>query len=373
MQKRSALVVGGTGPTGPAIVEGLSRRGYGVTIFHSGRHEVDFSVPDVEHIHDDPHFEETIERGLGTRTFDVAILLYGRLRLLAQHLKGRAGHAIAIGSAINIYAGPDDARWGGLGRPAQIPDTTTVFRRDDGKPGVDKLRLRMVQAMETFFACHPRGTYVGYPNNYGPRQPAPHDWLTIRRILDGRRRVVIGDGGLKTDSHVFTENAAQAVLAVVDKPEIAAGKRYTIADRTAYSIRQRIEFVARHMGAEIELINMPYEIAWPCWPSYRYNRYHSLTESNLFRQDLGFVDPFTVEEGLAKTVDWLLANRPDPDTESKLGDPFDYAAEDALVVGWRECGERLGAFHKDILSPGHPYLHPKKPGEVWTAVPRRRT
>src|SRR4051794_7774522 len=39
-----ALVVGGTGPTGPYVVNGLVERGYEVAILHSGRHEVD-SIP----------------------------------------------------------------------------------------------------------------------------------------------------------------------------------------------------------------------------------------------------------------------------------------------------------------------------------------
>ena len=37
---QTALVVGGTGPTGPFIVNGLRERGYRVTIFHRGTHEI---------------------------------------------------------------------------------------------------------------------------------------------------------------------------------------------------------------------------------------------------------------------------------------------------------------------------------------------
>ena len=35
----NTLVVGGTGPTGPAIVAGLEARGHDVTICHTGRRE----------------------------------------------------------------------------------------------------------------------------------------------------------------------------------------------------------------------------------------------------------------------------------------------------------------------------------------------
>ncbi len=67
-----ALVIGGTGPSGPFIVEGLLKRGYEVTILHRGTHEVDFSSP-VEHLHGDPHFVETLEETMGSRTFDLVI------------------------------------------------------------------------------------------------------------------------------------------------------------------------------------------------------------------------------------------------------------------------------------------------------------
>ena len=36
-----ALVIGGTGPTGPHVIDGLLKRGYEVTIFHRGTHEID--------------------------------------------------------------------------------------------------------------------------------------------------------------------------------------------------------------------------------------------------------------------------------------------------------------------------------------------
>ena len=52
MTGRRALVVGGTGPTGPAIVNRLLAAGYETTIYHSGAHEVDFDS-DVEHLHGD--------------------------------------------------------------------------------------------------------------------------------------------------------------------------------------------------------------------------------------------------------------------------------------------------------------------------------
>ena len=59
-----ALVIGGTGPTGPFIVQGLLQRDYTVAILHRGTHEIAEIPPEVEHIHTDPHFLETLNTAL---------------------------------------------------------------------------------------------------------------------------------------------------------------------------------------------------------------------------------------------------------------------------------------------------------------------
>ena len=364
-----ALVIGGTGPTGPFVVEGLHARGFDVTILHGGQHEHEFAVPGVRHIHEDPHFQETLERGLGGESFDLVVAQYGRLRVIAEVLRGRAERLIAVGGATGIFAPDEDPRWGATRKPALFADTSTVYVDDPGEDGAHKLGFRMVEAMHTLFEHHPGATYVGYPVNYGPRTPGPYDWSVIRRVLDGRRTFVIADGGLKIDSRVFTANAAAAVLLVVDNPDAAAGKRYSVADENAFTMRQRIEFIARHLGAELELIDMPFEVAWPCHPLWRHHRGHRLALSTLIREQLGFRDPVAADEAMATTIDWLLANRPEPggELERQVGDPFDYEREDELVERWRATLASLGPVESGLPEQGHQYRHPKKPGEAWSA------
>jgi hypothetical protein len=63
------------------------------------------------------------------------------------------------------------------------------------------------------------------------------------------------------------------------------------------------------------------------------------------RSELGYYDLVPTEEALRRTVEWLVANPPEAGgfTEQLLGDPFDYAAEDALVAIARDALERLRA------------------------------
>jgi nucleoside-diphosphate-sugar epimerase len=250
--------------------------------------------------------------------------------------------------------------------------------RDAGEDGRTKLGLRMVEAMEKLFDNHAAGaysaTYVSYPVNYGPRSPGPYDWSVIRRVLDGRQSFVIADGGVKLESRVHTENAAHSVLLVVDHPEHAAGKRYSVADETQFTMRQRVEFIARHLGHELELVDLPYDVAWPCHPLYRHRREHLLCQSSLIRAELGYRDPVPADVALARTIDWLVENRPEPggEIERQVGDPFAYALEDELVERWHRARDSIGVVESPLPPQGHQYRHPKQPGEAWQAGPSSR-
>jgi nucleoside-diphosphate-sugar epimerase len=365
-----ALVVGGTGPSGPDVVRGLLGRGFETTIFHGGTHEV--PLPDeVRHIHGDPHFPETIAEALGKAEFDVVIAQYGRLRHLTAHLSGRAGQVVAIGGAMSPLALPADPRWGPIGRPAIVREEERHLLTAVGDT---KLGFRIAQAAGEFLEAGASGafaaTYIAYPTLYGPHQPGSPEWSIVRRLRDQRPHIVIPDGGLRLESRAYVRNVAQAPLAAVDDPAAAAGRSYVVADRDVYTVRQRTEFIARHMGVAVELVDMPYKFATPAHPLYRGGPSHRATRSDAIRHELGYSDAFDTATALAQTVDWLLA-APEAaiaEIETQLGDSFDYGFEDALISWWKEATlappQRTGGDY----AYSHIYRHPSKPGESWRHV-----
>src|SRR6185437_8749619 len=94
---KNALVIGGTGPSGPFLVSGLRERGFTVTILHRGTHEIPEIPADIEHIHTDPHFRETLDPAIAGRKFDVVIATYGRIRVIAEAFAGKTAQFIGIG------------------------------------------------------------------------------------------------------------------------------------------------------------------------------------------------------------------------------------------------------------------------------------
>ena len=99
-----ALVIGGTGPTGPFIVQGLLDRGFEVTIYHRGFHEAD-DMPEVQHhLHGDPFELATLEKDFKGHTYDLVVGMYGRLRHVATAMAGKTAKLVGIGGAAALSA-----------------------------------------------------------------------------------------------------------------------------------------------------------------------------------------------------------------------------------------------------------------------------
>ena len=161
--------------------------------------------------------------------------------------------------------------------------------------------------------------------------------MIVRRVLDGRQRIIVPDGGLQLRSAVHAANAAHALLLAVDRPETSAGRTFHVSDEHTPSLRQVVEIVAAALGHRFELVSIPDELATPARPMMMLTgSYHRYTPSTALVRELGYRDVVTAADGLADTARWLAANPPEPGgtIERNLQDPFDYAAEDALIDAW---------------------------------------
>ena len=338
MPPSSALLIGGTGPTGPHLKRGLQQRGFDVTLMHTGRHELD-EVADVPHLHCDVRSADAIATALGAATFDVAVVTYGRLREIARVLRGRVGKFISIGG-VPAYRGYFD---GALFTPPGLPvptreDATTSSEAEDGK----SYRIRRTE--EIVFELHPSATHFRYPFVHGPRQLAPREWCVVRRILDERPFIVIPDDGLTLVTFGFTENLAHAVLLPLDHPEPALGQIFNAGDDECLTIRQIVELLTDEFEHQWDIVNMPADLALPARPLMMASRTtHRVTGTDKLRELLGYRDVVGARDAVRTTGRWLAEHRPVAGglEERVLQDPFDYPAEDALVASWRAAKTRV--------------------------------
>ena len=331
-----ALVIGGTGPTGHFIVNGLRERGYAVAMLHSGRHEVPEIPDDVEHIHTDPFREDALREALGTRKFDVCVATYGRLRVTARVLVGRCGRFISVGGgpAYRGYMNP------GLLRPAGLPVPTPETAALVASEAEDTKGVRIARSEAIVFEQHPSATHFRYPYVYGPYQLVPREWCVVRRIRDRRPFIVLPEDGLTLCHYGYAENLAHAVLLAVDQPEASAGQIYNCGDEEVLTLRQVVEIVASALARPLEIVSMPYSLALCARPLVMQSlATHRVFDLAKLRTQLGYRDRVPAREALARTALWLEAHPPAAGgiEERVLQDPFDYAAEDALVAAWRRA------------------------------------
>ncbi|MFC1940272.1 NAD-dependent epimerase/dehydratase family protein [Chloroflexota bacterium] len=352
-----ALVVGGTGPTGPFVVEGLLKRGYEVTIFHRGTHEVTFSQ-EVDHIHASPHFPESIEQALEGKTFDLAVVTYGRLRYLAEALKKRTDRLVSVGGG-GVYR----ATWATNTETAPVPLTEDSPLQTN--PDFHKLSYQMAVSENVVMAGHQdgcyRATHLRYCWIYGPRAVAPMEWYIIRRIIDGRKQIILPCGGLTLQTRAYAENAAHALLLAVDHAEESAGKIYNVSDDRVLSLREWVEIIVEACDVEVELIDMPYSWARPSYP-YMRRLPHRVMSNAKIKAEVGYRDVVPTEEALRRTVDWLMVNQPERDGEMEkaLGDPFDYTAEDHIIRAYKRVEPKILAVPFAAFVRRHAYPRPKK-------------
>ena len=366
-----ALVIGGTGPSGPHTVNGLIERGYEVTILHGGQHEIDFIQP-VEHIHTDPHFAETLEPALKGLAFDLVLATYGRMRIIADLLRGKTGRFIGVGGS-GVYAMWNDPRWGPLGPPMLIPEDSP--RCDD--PSGPKFNHLMWVTEETVMQAHRDGhynaTYFRYPILYGPNAPANPEWSIVRRILDGRRQIIIAPNGLSR-RRGYAQNVAHALLLAADKPRESAGQIYNICDEQQYTQRQQVEFIARHLGHDWEIVEVAPALAHRVYMGGASAPGAMVYEFDIskIKAQLGYRDVVAPSQALAIAADWLVANRPEcgGEIERQLGDPFAYDAEDQLISACKRGLADAERVQFPEMQLGHMYRHPKKPGDTWAPTSR---
>ena len=346
---KRALVVGGTGPSGPYLLRGLVDRDFDVTMFHTGRHELDDN-PDVEHIHGDPFSAEGIAEALGNRTFDVSIATYGKVRHIARHLADKTTQFISVGgtpvytghvtqSALHPWGHPigireDHPRVPPDGIPGETYGSAAIRRTEDVILGLGH--------------AHAFGASIfRYPSIYGPRNPHAWEWSVIKRILDGRSFICVPDGGLPIHSRLSAWNAAHSILMAVDLPEHAAGHAFNCADDEQFMLRQWMELTMEYAGGSLEFVSVPGDIPSPAWGTmvFHYSGSpHVVIDTTKIREVLGYTDAMPAREGLKATVEWILENRGDSDRWSVL-DRFDYDAEDAFVESWRSTVGSIDMSH----------------------------
>ncbi|MGE0540678.1 MAG: hypothetical protein AB7R89_10910 [Dehalococcoidia bacterium] len=129
------------------------------------------------------------------------------------------------------------------------------------------------------------------------------------------------------------------------------------------------EVTIMHSGFhEVEFdqsVDMSWDLAAPCHVLWRNQRDHHVRDTHKIQDELGYRDVVPADDAVKRVVDWLMDHRParNGEEELQLGDPFNYAQDDALVCAWKSTRASMPAIDYPLPTSAHTYRHQVYPNE----------
>ena len=119
---------------------------------------------------------------------------------------------------------------------------------------------------------------------------------TIRSLLDGQRPIIRSDGTLIRD-YFYVKDGVGAYIATAEKllAGEARGEAFNFSNEIQVTVRELVELIGRVAGVSLEpviLNDAPNEIR------------HQYLSAEKARRRLGWAPAFTLEAGMAETVQW---------------------------------------------------------------------
>jgi nucleoside-diphosphate-sugar epimerase len=332
------LVIGGTRFIGLHTTRALIAAGCEVALFHRGETEPD-GLPHCRHLHGDRR--EILDHVSAFEQFgpDVVLDMVAITRADAVDavlaFTEVAGRVVAISSQ-DVYLAYDVLRKREDQPPVAQPMTEEaplreqlypyrdLFPTDSRMHDYDKIPIEQTYLAEPDLP----GTILRLPAVYGPGDYQHRLFPYLRRMVDGRRSIILDEQGAGWRwSRTFVANAAEAITrAVVD--ERASGRIYNVAEPSALTEQAWVRAVANAYGWSGEIVTVPTDDMPDHLRDEDLNFAQDLVvDTTRIRDELGYDEPVAEKAAMESTVRWELDNLPD-----KLANyPIDYAAEDEAL------------------------------------------
>jgi nucleoside-diphosphate-sugar epimerase len=331
---RRAFLLGGSGQTGRALIPRLRERGWEVVVGSRGEHEL---TPGVEHVQVDRADTDALRQALGVGA-DVLVDFVAFEQEHAEQLlalRELIGSLVVISTA-SVYTDREGRTFDEAKTPEQFPrfpipiserDQPTV-RPGDASYSTKKAAIEQVLLGQTDLPA----SLIRAGAIYGPGGSV-REWYFVKRVLDGRRLVMLGDRGQSRFHPVSTENLAELIWLAAEHP----GRRVVNAGDpgppTLLEISRAIAAALGHEWTEVLLptLGEPCETPWSCPRPVVLD----MTEAAF---EVGYRPVTTYERAVPATCEWLVeATKEHPWQElmprmaEYLQDAFDYEAEDELL------------------------------------------
>jgi UDP-glucose 4-epimerase len=302
------VVTGGAGFIGSHVVDALIERGDTVTVID------DLYTGFRENVHPDATFVEAsvADEDAVRDALDGAQLVFHQaahkavLRSVEQPLVTDHANthgtltllkcALEAGVQRVVYASSSSV-YGGV---APVPTGEDALTKPKSPYAVTKLAGELYCSV--FSELYGLETVsLRYFNVYGPRQRPDSTYaavipLFVAALLDGRAPVVHGDGGQSRD-FTYVSDVVAANLAAAGAPAgVCSGRVYNVAGGVAYTLLDVLDALGRILA-----VTPDPQFTDPRPGDVR----RSQGDGTAAARDLGFECAVSLDDGLARTIDWL--------------------------------------------------------------------
>ncbi|WP_158867545.1 NAD-dependent epimerase/dehydratase family protein [Leifsonia sp. AG29] len=307
-RRRTAMIIGGTGQIGSAVARRLAVDGWSALVAHRGSHRGDPELADLDVTSIRLDRDDTEALLARARGHDLVLDTVAYEPRHADQLAGLAGEveSLVVISTGSVYLGEGGGYLDIVTGPGDFPDYPLPLRETD--PTVDNAERTyspLKAAMERrLLAAEGLPVTILRPGAiHGPFSPALREWYFIKRALDGRRRVVLSDGGTNRFSTSSTANIAELVALCADQP----GRRVLNAvDGDALSVAEIATAVYRALGRSVEIVTFPGPpvegVGGTPW-TVAHPLLLSMARATV---ELGYHQPVGYAEAVGATVDWAV-------------------------------------------------------------------
>ncbi|MDX1447723.1 MAG: NAD-dependent epimerase/dehydratase family protein [Acidimicrobiia bacterium] len=309
------LVVGGTNFIGPEVVRALLRDGADVTVLHRGEHEDDLG--DAVHVHADRGEVATVASEVRPEVILDMVPVHARHgREIVEAARIAGVRRVVAVSSVDTYRGYDVLhRRDRDVQPIPFRETDPVRQhrypyRDQFEPGHPMHDYDKLDVEELVLAHPDESVVLRLPVVFGPKDFQHRLYPIVRRIADGMDVIVYSDSfGNWRFAKAYRSNVADAIALGCLHVDAAGIYNVCSFDGTEAEWARTVGH-ALDWDGEVVVIDdaeAPDALRHPDADL----RQHLVPDASRIRDELGWSERVPLDEAIAVTAEWELANPPD--------------------------------------------------------------
>jgi nucleoside-diphosphate-sugar epimerase len=330
-----AVLIGGTGQVGRAAARALAADGWEVVaVSRSGAVPEGLDELEVQTAAADRADDAELRAALGEGA-DVVVDTVAFTQAHGEQLNGLAGlvGSLVVVSSAAVYVDEEGRGFTGAESleafphfPVPIPETQPTVEPGEGDYARDKVALE-----QTLLAGPLPSTLLRAGAIHGPGAKLPRELFFVKRVLDGRTRVVLVSGGESRFHTISVDNLAELIRLASSRP---SDRVLNAADPDAPTTLEICRAIGAALDYDLEPVPVPeHEFELPQLGNPWAVPLPVVLGMAAAERELGYRPVTTYPEAVRGTSAWVAEEleRGRDWSDTYLGASFDYAAEDELL------------------------------------------